>query len=431
MIRSRLLPCLLTLLASAHLAGSASSGEFEITVRGPSKPTTIPSPVSVPAPEGMKPGAWLLMARTDAGLKTMQAGVIELDGERRLVVVRPERLGRERIAYEADPLHILGGGGLTIDRDGAGPNVAVTIGGKPFTTLVLTEPTKPYFYPMYGPTQEMITRSYPMDPKVEGEARDHNHQRSHWLTHGDVNGFDFWASDPLNKPNPKFGRIVAKSVAWSPEVPSPVVALRLHNEWLAPDGHVVAREVRTYTFADLSPARGFDVESVISAPDDQPVTFGATKEGMFGFRVASSMDVKAKTVGKINAPSMDAKARNGGRIVNAEGLSDGDAWGKPSPWVDYTGPVAGQTVGIAILNHPSSFRFPTTWHVRDYGLFAANPFGYKDFGIKKEGSHTIAAGQSIRFVYRVILHKGTTSVAADFAAFADTEGDVTVSVPAR
>jgi Methane oxygenase PmoA len=133
-----------------------------------------------------------------------------------------------------------------------------------------------------------------------------------------------------------------------------------------------------------------------------PVTFGDTKEGMFGLRVASSMDVTRKP---------------GGRITNAEGLTDAAAWGQPSAWVDYTGPLAGRTVGIAILNHPDSFRYPTTWHVRDYGLFAANPFGWHDFGMKTGGDHTIPAGQSITFRYRVILHEGKTDPANLTAAF--------------
>ena len=136
---------------------------------------------------------------------------------------------------------------------------------------------------------------------------------------------------------------------------------------------------------------------------DGPVTFGDTKEGTFGLRLASSMNVNRKT---------------GGRIVNAEGITDTDAWGKASSWVDYSGPVNDETVGVAILNHPESFRYPTTWHVRDYGLFAANPFGYDDFKYKDApGDHTIPAGESIRFRYRVILHLGDTEAAGIPAAF--------------
>ncbi len=139
----------------------------------------------------------------------------------------------------------------------------------------------------------------------------------------------------------------------------------------------------------------FDFEVTVKASNG-PVTFGDTKEGMFGLRLASSMDVTKKT---------------GGKIVNAEGITDTAAWGKASPWVDYSGPIDGKTVGVAIFDHPTSFRHPTTWHVRDYGLFAANPFGYHDFGMKKSGDYTIPAGESITFKYRIILHEGDAKTA--------------------
>ncbi len=127
-------------------------------------------------------------------------------------------------------------------------------------------------------------------------------------------------------------------------------------------------------------ARIIDFDFRIFASDG-PVTFGDTKEGMFGIRVASSMDVTRK---------------QGGRITNAEGLTDEKAWGKPSPWVDYVGPVKDKIVGIAIINHPLSFRYPTTWHVRTYGLFAANPFGWHDFGRPERGDYTIPGGSGDR-----------------------------------
>ncbi len=137
-----------------------------------------------------------------------------------------------------------------------------------------------------------------------------------------------------------------------------------------------------------------DFDITIHAPNG-PVMFGDTKEGMMGFRVASSMDVDRK---------------QGGRIVNSRGRKDGDTWGMPAEWVDYYGPVNGKTVGIAVMDHLSSFRHPTHWHVRTYGLFAANPFGLKDFpnGKGKNGSHTIPKGGEMRFRYRIFIHEGTT-----------------------
>jgi hypothetical protein len=128
---------------------------------------------------------------------------------------------------------------------------------------------------------------------------------------------------------------------------------------------------------------------------------------MFGIRVASSMDVDKK---------------QGGKISNALGLFDEKAWGQASPWVDYTGPVGGKTVGVAILNHPRSFRYPTTWHVRTYGLFAANPFGWHDFGWETPGDYTLAAGQELWFGYRLILHEFETvkaDIAGQFSAYSE------------
>jgi hypothetical protein len=125
---------------------------------------------------------------------------------------------------------------------------------------------------------------------------------------------------------------------------------------------------------------------------------------------------------------MDVTSKKGGKIVNSEGINDTKAWGKAASWVDYTGPVDGKTVGISILNHPSSFRYPTTWHVRDYGLFAANPFGYHDFGQKTSGEYVLPKGDSIQFRYRVILHDGDTASADLPTAFRAYEARPKVTV---
>jgi hypothetical protein len=104
---------------------------------------------------------------------------------------------------------------------------------------------------------------------------------------------------------------------------------------------------------------------------------------------------------------MDVAAKKGGKIINSEGLTNDAAWGKPAAWVDYHGPVDNEILGIAIMNHPSSLRFPTCWHVRTYGLFAANPFGWHDFlGKDADGTYTVPHGGSFTLRYRVLLHQG-------------------------
>ena len=249
-----------------------------------------------------------------------------------------------------------------------GTGLEISPGGKLLTVYHSDLATKPYFFPLIGPTGVSYTRAYPLQKDVAGEDHDHPHQRSFWFTHGSVNGFDFWASDPLNKPKRNDGTI--RETSRSIVAAGPVLGvLKTTDDWLGPDGKVVCQDERTVRAYATAAIRVLDFDITLKATAG-PVTFGDTKEGMFGLRVASSMDVKNK---------------KGGKITNAEGITDEAAWGKASPWVDYTGPVEGKTVGVAILNHPDSFRFPTTWHVRTYGLFAANPFGWHDFGMKNIG----------------------------------------------
>lgn len=346
----------------------------------------------------------------DQGAVRALGQVYQADGKRRLALrFQAGSTPREGalVLRASDQAAEIAGIGID-EREG---DVRFTTGGEPFTIYRDDAGFKPYFWPLIGPTGDAMTRAWPM-ARVEGEDRDHFHQRSLWFTHGDVNGVDFWASDAFNRPSPNFGTIRETDRAIL--CAGPVVGvLRTKNDWCGPDGKVLCRDVRTVrAYAGTASKRILDFDLTIQA-GPEPVTFGDTKEGCFGLRVASSMDVNAG---------------DGGKITNAEGITDGDAWGKRSPWVDYTGPVAGKTVGIAILNHPDSFRYPTAWHVRDYGLFAANPFGYHDFGIDEPGAYTLPPGQSITLRYRLILHAGTTDEADIAGEFATFERPPTVTV---
>lgn len=388
----------LVLPLAAILAANAQAAERKVVVRG--NGTDLgPTPVVVEVAGGLEPGDYLLAAEGQA--PALGGNVFTDGGKTYLGLVLPKLGADETRTYTLRGPEAPGGGELPclpIRASSEGGQIRVEAGDKPFSNLVLGD-RKPYFYPVVGPTGDPLTRAYPMED-VEGEDRDHPHQRSFWFTHGDVNGFDFWGSDPKNGDNPKFGTIT--QTACEPPVGGLAVGrLRTRNDWIGGDGKKVCEDERVFTFSAAKDRRFIDVDVTIRATAG-PVTFGDTKEGMFGLRVPSVMDVKRK---------------QGGKILNAEGIADNEAWGKPSPWVDYSGPVAGKAIGVAILNHPESFRYPTTWHVRDYGLFAANPFGYRDFGIKSPGAHTIPAGDAIRFRYRVVLHGGDAKDAGIATAF--------------
>jgi hypothetical protein len=362
---------------------------------------TVETPVLVPLEEPLEPGDWVLESLSNGSRKLPAQAFLD-NGRPYLAFLLPPDQSTEPRKFRLKA-GSTGTEGVTLRKEAKG-STAITLNGRPFTSYLTQTGPKPILFPVLGPGGEPYTRAFPMRDEP-GEDRDHPHQRSFWMTHGNVNGVDFWSEMK--------GHGSIREVERITELGGPVVGvIRTRNDWLDSAGKRVCSDERVLRVHNTTGSRLLDFDVTIRATDG-PVTFGDTKEGMFGVRVASSMDVKRK---------------QGGKILNAEGLTDAAAWGKPSPWVDYTGPVAGKVVGIAILNHPESFRYPTTWHVRDYGLFAANPFGYKDFGRTDSGAHTIAPGDSITFRYRLILHEGSTEAAAISSAFEAYRSPVRVTI---
>ena len=277
----------------------------------------------------------------------------------------------------ASPLFAAGPNEITIEKSDQGMDVKID--GKLFTRYAVDFNGTPILWPIIGPTGKPMTRAFPMG-KQEGEKEDHPHHRSFWFNHGDVNGLSYWHKETIK--HREFVKLDESKL--------PGIVTR--NDWLSPDGKKVCEDERTFRFGTDGKSRWIDFDITIKATEG-PVKFGDTKEGTMGIRVPASMKVDSK---------------QGGQIVNAGGDTDQAAWGKSSPWVDYHGPVDGETVGIAIMNHPSSFRFPTYWHVRTYGLFAANPFGLHDFKGSRsvDGSQTLAKGETMTFRYRILFHLG-------------------------
>ena len=367
----------LLLLIPSALAPAA---DRKLTVRGGSSDLGE-TPVVVAVPRDLATGPYRLVPTSGDPLN---AQIFVDHGATLLGAVLPIIKKKSVQEFRIEPADDLGDPKVGVHFNATPAVIDVTLNDKPLTTHHLDIGPKPILYPIYGPTGATVTRAYPMK-NVDGEDKDHPHHRSFWFTHGSVNGVDFWSELK--------GHGSIKETARLTAVDGPALGrIRTTDDWVAPDGHVVCSDERVITFYNTLKGRVLDFEITIKA-NHGPVTFGDTKEGSFGLRVASSMDAKPPALGK---------------ITNAEGLTNDEAWGKASPWVDYVGPVDGKTVGIAILNHPGSFRFPTNWHVRTYGLFAANPFGYKDFGRKDPGAYTIPKGEKIRFGYRVVLHEGDT-----------------------
>jgi hypothetical protein len=269
----------------------------------------------------------------------------------------------------------------------------IEINRQPFTEYLFKDVPRPYFYPVFGPGELAMTRNWPMKT-TPNEEHDHPHHRSLWFTHGNVNGRDFWSEEK------DYGKIVHDGFT---EIKSGKASgvIKSRDKWIAADGKLICTDDRVFrVYSPANPTeRVFDFEVTLHASQGS-LTLGDTKEGTMAIRLAETMRLKGN-LGE-------------GHILNGDGVRDGEAWGKRADWCDYYGPVDGKRVGVAIFDHPENPHHPTWWHVRDYGLFAANPFGQHDFenlANKSAGDFTIPAGQSVTFRYRFYLHEGDTTQA--------------------
>ena len=283
--------------------------------------------------------------------------------------------------------------------------ISVEIDGQPFTDFWIgPSAPKPYLHPLRAASGAVVTRGFPMIADVPGESRDHPHHRGLWFTHGDVNGYDFWANEDSQPGAGKGkGKVILKRVEKLISGKS-AGSIEATFEWKIPSGETLLRESRKMTFYEDPRVRVIDFDMTLSP--EQKVTFGDTKEGMFAIRLAAPLEEEQ--------PKDIAEPKRTGKMVNAQGKQgEKNVWGKRSEWVDYSGLIDGQAVGVAILDHPGNPRTPTYWHARAYGLFANNIFGVHDFENDKsrDGSLTIQPGQPLRFRYRVLIHPGNTVAA--------------------
>jgi hypothetical protein len=270
--------------------------------------------------------------------------------------------------------------------------IVVKVDGELLTELRYTDSPKPYFYPLLGPGGVSVTRNFPMRKDVDDEDKDHPHHRSLWFTHGDVNGVDFWAEGPEK------GRIVQEKVLEA-KGGADVGVIRTANRWVTAAGKGVLTDETTFRAHRHPAGRVLDYEITLKASEGVDVTFGDTKEGTFGIRLAESMRLKQ---------NKHYAGKPGGHILQDTAVKDGETWGKRARWTAYSGPVGDKTMSVVVFDHPSNPRYPTWWHVRDYGLFAANPFGLHDFEKKPKGAGDLVlkSGDKLTFRYRLLIQSG-------------------------
>lgn len=288
--------------------------------------------------------------------------------------------------------------------------IDVSVDGAPFTSYLYPDMIKkPILYPLRTATGTAVTRGYPLDPRP-GERVDHPHQVGLWFNYGNVNGLDFWNNSDAIPPErrDRFGTIrhaEILAVEGGPEQGRLVV----RSDWLAPAGHCLLEEETTFLVRGEGRTRTLDRIARLTARED--ISFPDDKEGVLGIRVARELEAPdanpARRVAQEGPPAEDTYVDNegvNGCYRSSAGLEGDAVWGTRGDWVKLTGLLAGETVSLVIFDHPGNPGYPTYWHARGYGLFAANPLGRAAFS---NGADTLnfklPAGETATFKYRVLI----------------------------
>lgn len=285
-----------------------------------------------------------------------------------------------------------------------GKNVKVMIGGEHFTTYDSENYAKPILYPILGPGQIGMTRNWPMKDNVKGEAHDHPHHKSMWISH-QISGEDFWSE--------RDGVVRTTKIETSFEG-QPQNVFRTTSDWVKKsDQKTLFTDQTAYRFGSSSDSRWIDCTITYRA-DHGDIVFEDTKEGLFAIRTHPDL--------RLTPRPKDGVVEVFGKAVNSEGVGGKAIWGKQAKWLLYQGPIDGKPMSIAMYDHPQNLRHPTTWHARDYGLVTANPFGTHYFlgKDKGEGAFTIKAGDELTLRYRVEFIDGLATaedIASRHAAF--------------
>jgi hypothetical protein len=304
---------------------------------------------------------------------------------------------------------------IEVVRDDANRRVDVRVDGKPFTSYIWPDRLKkPVLFPIRTARGTPVTRGFPLEPRP-GERVDHPHQVGLWFNYGDVNGVDFWNNSEALKPDraAKMGTIRHRSIERS-EGGEGQGVLEVDSDWLMPDGSVVLREHTRYVFRAGPDWRSIDRITMLNA-GDQRVSFKDNKEGVLGLRVTRALEEPADkpqvftdAQGQATAvPTLDNKGVNG-VYLSSEGKKGAAVWGTRGRWTVLQGKVEGEPVTLGILDHPENPGFPTYWHARGYGLFAANPLGQAELsGGKDRLDFALAPGASTTFRHRILVVSGT------------------------
>lgn len=301
---------------------------------------------------------------------------------------------------------------VTLEKDEAGNKVNVMVDGKLFTSYWWPDSVyKPILYPILTAEGTAVTRGFPIKARP-GERQDHRHQVGNWFNYGNVNGYDFWGNGSTGKRDEVKGGQIKHVSLGDLKDGDGEASMETNASWVDPQGKELLSEHTVFHFIAEDSVRIIDRIATWTATNGD-VVFKDTKEGSFGIRVARQLELPSK-----EDVSSDEEVT--GNYRSSEGVTGEAVWSTRAKWMDLYGNIGDEHISLVIVDHPKNLNYPTYWHARGYGLFAANPFGVKDFtNGAEELNYTLATGESLTMRYRIIVSDGIPLTDEQINAYAE------------
>lgn len=294
--------------------------------------------------------------------------------------------------------------------------VDIFIGGKLFTSFLYPDSIeKPVLYPLRAAGGTIVTRSFPLDPR-QGDPTDHPHHIGLWFNFENVNGLDFWNNSYAISKEKKslYGWIKTDKILQTTNGDKGI--LSYHANWTNQQNDILLEETTRFEFSGTAHQRIIDRITVLKAVKD--VLFTDAKDGLLGLRLAHELQIPTTedqkfTDNKGNVTIVKGGTDNipNGNYLTSEGKQGNDAWSTRGKWCKVYGKMGNDSISIAIIDHPKNPNYPTFWHARGYGLFAANPLGEKIFTNGKSFKNLqLKKGESVTFRFRIIIDEGSKTI---------------------
>jgi hypothetical protein len=305
---------------------------------------------------------------------------------------------------------------VKIIKDKKEKKINVLINDKLFTSFLYPDTLeKPVLYPIYTTGATDVTRGFPLNTKP-GDPTDHPHHIGLWFNYENVNGLDFWNNSyaiPAEKKR-SYGWIKTDRILETKSGAKGI--LSYHARWTDHKNETLLEETTRFEFSQAGHKRIIDRITVLKA--NKEVNFKDAKDGMLGLRLAHELQIPTTkdqkfTDDKGNVTIVKGGTDNipNGNYITSEGIEGDSAWSTRAAWCKVYGKMGNDSVSVVIIDHPKNPNYPTFWHARGYGLFAANPLGEKIFtNGKSEKNLQLKKGESVTFRYRIVVDNGVRTI---------------------